>query len=144
MPAIRLVGRGADSLESARRFYFAPNHVVRGLSCGTHKRTFPAKPLGRSLSRFVSTLARDLLSASERLMSGVILVCFGLWGIGVYSRGPKGELSLRAQNLVLFLQLAKGMDDARENFLALIYIERQQREVKAALLLVKTPAAQQE
>jgi hypothetical protein len=45
---------------------------------------------------------------------------------------------------VLFLQLAKGMDDARENFLALIYIERQQREVEAALLLVKTPAAQQE
>ena len=45
-------------------------------------------------------------------MSGVILVCFGLWGIGVYFRRSKGELDLRAQNLVLFLQLAEGMDDA--------------------------------
>jgi hypothetical protein len=29
-----------------------------------------------------------------------------------YFRGPEGKLNLRAQNLVLFMQLADGLDDA--------------------------------
>ena len=29
----------------------------------------------------------------------------------VYCRGPKGKLNLRAQNLILFVQLAEGVDD---------------------------------
>jgi hypothetical protein len=29
-----------------------------------------------------------------------------------YFRGPEGSLNLRAQNLILFLQLAEGVDDA--------------------------------
>ena len=97
---------------------------------------------------FTESLCFDVATRPPERQRGAYVRCdfsvFRPVGIGVYSRGPKGELSLRAQNLVLFLQLAKGMDDARENFLALIYIERQQREVEAALLLVKTPAAQQE
>ena len=57
------------------------------------KRTFPAKPLRGVQLRlaFFSTLPRDLLSASEGLMSGVILVCFDLWGSASTLAGPKAS-----------------------------------------------------
>ena len=51
---------------------------------------YSARPSRPRYSSILS-LPRALLSVSEGLMSGVILVCFGLWGIGVYFRRSKGS-----------------------------------------------------
>ena len=84
-----------------RCFYFAPNHVVRGLSCGTHK-TFPAKSLGRSLSRFVSTSTLLSLSESWLALAGCWCFRFGGGNQTIANSSLAGELA-SAANGVRFL-----------------------------------------